>query len=321
MMTASQAKLCWPFWANYLVRLGLCTGVMLLLCGCGEPISPHAVELKAARLARCQFDGLKPPVQDEAWSDVQLPHNLSASGRTAMGHCGLQNHHDAGIGWYRMTFSSPPGWGGVGVLVRRLSMNGEIFVNGVRVLSGGTMAAPVTRNWNTPFYVEIPAELLRPNLMTSGGAVVGQNVLDVRIYAYQNSNGGLGVVYVGDPEELRTAYVYLRGLHVEGALVSLSVALIAAFISLVAWWRMKQASMYGLFGLAMVAWALHAARYTNHFVPEVPLHSALYGVIANSAQGWFFVFFTRFLLRFTHRSWRHFEQALLWFAVLALDPR
>jgi signal transduction histidine kinase len=247
--------------------------------GIGEVAIDHARFLLA--------DDATPPAEDRAWSELRLPDNWSVTRQQA-----------SGIGWYRIGFDA----GGdparsVAVLVRRLSMNGEFFVNDVRVLSGGAMNAPVTRNWNTPFFVEIPAPLLR----------AGRNVLDIRLHAHRNNNGGLGTVYLGDAETLRAEHRFLYALHVKGAILSFAVALAAAFTGLVAWGRMGHDAMYGFFGLAMVAWVV---RYANYFVQVVPIDQTLYSLAVNSAQGWFFVFFTSFLLRLTRAHWPRAEKIL-----------
>lgn len=235
----------------------------------------------------------KPPADDRDWSNVQLPDNWSVT-----------RSRSSGIGWYRLTFevdSNPTQ--AVAVLVRRLSMNGEFYVNGVRVLSGGSMTAPVTRNWNTPFFVEVPPPLLN----------AGRNVLDIRVYAYRNNNGGLGSVQVGDPGTLQEKYLFLYALHVKGAILSFAVALVAAFIGIVAWLRMGHDATYGFFGLAMVAWVV---RYANYFVQDVPIDPTVYGIAVNSAQGWFFIFFTSFLLRLMRVRWPRAERALYLTGVL-----
>ena len=228
-----------------------------------------------------------PPPESRAWVDVKLPDNWSTSRRNVQG-----------LGWYRMGFShSGAAAERTAVLVPRISINGEIFVNGVRVLSPGTMADPPTRNWNAPFYVEIPATLLRP----------GANTLDIRVFAYRNNNGGLGSVYVGSPQALQPQHAWLEAIHIKGALLSFAVAALAAFIGIVAWLRMGRDAMYGYFGLAMVAWAV---RYLNYFVQDVPFNHLLYSTAVNSAQGWFFIFFTQFLLRLTNRTWPMVEKGL-----------
>ena len=238
-------------------------------------------------------DDATPPPDSAHWAEVTLPDNWSATRREAQG-----------IAWYRMAFTrEADAPDGVGILVRRLSMNGEFFVNGQRVLSGGHMVEPVTRNWNHPFFVEVPAALLH----------TGRNVLDVRIYAYRNANSGLGTVEVGDIDVLRARHAFLYALHVKGALVSFAVALVAAFIGIVCWWRMGREATYGLFGLAMLAWAV---RYANYFVQDVPLPPLAYGLVVYSAQGWFFICFTPFLLRLTRLHWPRIERGLVAMGVL-----
>jgi signal transduction histidine kinase len=229
-----------------------------------------------------QADDHLPPAADRPWAEQRLPDNWSESRRSA-----------EGIGWYRLAFDAPARDGEVlAVLIPRLSMNAELFVNGVRLMSGGRMQPPVTQNWNMPFFIEIPAPLLRS----------GRNELQVRLFAYRNRNCGLGRVWVGPSDVLRTDYQTLHAVHVKGSIVSFAVALVAAFIGLVGWWHMDRDVLFGLFGLAMACWAV---RYTNYFVQDVPVGALTYALAVNSAQGWFAVFFTPFFLRLVgqRRAW------------------
>ncbi|MDM0117907.1 hypothetical protein QTI66_38115 [Variovorax sp. J22R133] len=248
------------------------------------------------RVERARFllaDDASPPPEDRPWADVRLPDNWSRSRRQT-----------EGIGWYRMPLDLGAGAPArLGILVPRLTMNGEIFVNGQRVLSGGRMTDPVTRNWNTPFFVEVPAALLRP----------GANVLDIRLFAYRNSNGGLGWVYWGEAGSLQARGASLYALHVKGAVLSFAVAVVAAFIGIATWVRMNREPTYGLFGLAMIAWAV---RYTNYFVQDAPFNATAYAVLVNSAQGWFFIFFTPFLLRLSKLRWPTLEWTLFGMAIV-----
>ncbi|MEJ8849564.1 sensor histidine kinase [Variovorax rhizosphaerae] len=238
-------------------------------------------------------DDASPPPEDRSWADVRLPDNWSRSRRQT-----------EGIGWYRIPLDLATGAPArLGILVPRLSMNGEIFVNGQRVLSGGRLTDPVTRNWNTPFFVEVPTALLRP----------GANVLDIRLFAYRNSNGGLGWVYWGEAGSLQARGASLYALHVKGAVLSFAVAVVAAFIGIATWVRMNREPIYGLFGLAMIAWAV---RYTNYFVQDAPFNATAYAVLVHSAQGWFFIFFTPFLLRLSKLRWPTLEWTLLGMAIV-----
>jgi len=265
--------------------VGVVAFLLLALISSGAQAADGVVVVQQARFVLA--DDETPPPDSRAWVDVKLPDNWSTSRRNVQG-----------LGWYRMGFDhSGASADRTAVLVPRISINGEIFVNGVRVLAPGTMADPPTRNWNVPFYVEIPAPLLR----------AGANTVDIRVFAYRNNNGGLGSVYIGEPKTLQPQHAWLDAIHVKGALLSFAVATLAAFIGIVAWLRMGRSAVYGFFGLAMVAWAV---RYLNYFVQDVPFNHLLYSTIVNSAQGWFFIFFTQFLLRLTNRTWPLVEKGL-----------
>ena len=279
----------WHFILQFCLRLAAAAGVTLALFS-SATAEQKAGEVAIQSISFATFvlsDSTEPPSAELGGVSVALPDNWSS------------NRSDVeGIGWYRMQFDHTRAEGGLAVLVERITMNGEIFVNGVRVLSGGRMTAPVSRNWNTPFYVEVPSALLRH----------GPNQLDIRVFAYRNSNGGMGTVQLGTRDALRAEFEFLYALHVEGAIISFAVALVAAFAGGVAWWRMNRDPLYGLFGLAMLAWTV---RYFNYFVQDVPFDSTLYSVVVNSAQGWFFIFFTGFVLRLTHTDWPRLERVLV----------
>ena len=231
---------------RYGAAAGLCCA--LLLSAMAQPAPHSAASQTLSAAAFVLSDAADPPGAEGGWATVALPDNWSSSRRDVQG-----------IGWYRMQFdyagdaSAGDASAGLAVLVQRICMNGEIFVNGVRVLSGGNMSAPITRNWNTPFFVEIPSALLK----------AGPNRLDIRVFAYRNSNGGLGTVQLGPSASLRAEYGFLYALHVKGAIISFAVAMVAAFAGGVAWWRMNRDPIYGFFGLAMLAWTV---RYFNYFV-------------------------------------------------------
>lgn len=261
-----------------LARVALCLGALGVWAGAWAGLRPLPVDRAAFLLS----DASAPPAVTQAWVDVALPDNWSGTRRQA-----------EGIGWYRIAFDvADPAGEPLAVLIRRLSMNGEIFLNGTRLFSGGRMSPPVTHNWNVPFFVELPSALLRP----------GRNDLHVRVFAFRNSNGGLGRVWIGPADALHQDYLGVQAVHTKGAVVSFSVAVLAAFIGIAGWWRMGHDPLYGLFGLAMTCWAV---RYTNYFVQDVPFDKVAYSLVVNSAQGWFFVFFTPFLLHLAglQRRW------------------
>ena len=283
------------------ISIAIATAICIAVVGCSatQP-GPGAGPTQTISSATFVLsESTTPPNAELSRVTVALPDNWSASRRDV-----------EGIGWYGMKFDYVGGEGATGstgrsqaVLVPRICMNGEIFVNGVRVLSGGRMTTPVTRNWNVPFFVEVPSALLK----------VGPNQLDIRVFAYRNSNGGIGTVHVGDPPKLRAEYDFLYALHVKGAIISFAIALVSAFAGFVAWLRMNRDPIYGLFGMAMLAWTV---RYFNYFVQDIPFESEWYSVIVNSAQGWFFIFFTSFVLRLTHSSWPRTEYLLIGFGAI-----
>ncbi len=106
-----------------------------------------------------------PPDERDNWVRMRLPHRW------------VQTHGDfEGTLWYRMTvpLSGSPQrpWA---VYVPRLSMNTEVFVNGVSLGYTGSMEAGVTRNWYTPLIFNVPPSLWKQgdNVLKEKKAGVG----------------------------------------------------------------------------------------------------------------------------------------------------
>lgn len=234
----------------------------------------------------------EPPPAGAAWQPQSLPDNWNVS-RPGVG----------GNAWYRLHFDLPEKPDTTyAIYVRKLSMNAGFHVNGSYLGSGGRFEEPVARHWNRPLLFAVPPSLLKS----------GANTLHVRLWAYPNSRGGLGVIRIGPEAELRPDYE--RRLFIQTILPQLCNIAIAVMglCALAFWiWRRNEA-MYGYFFVFASLWTV---RSTHLFIRDIPVAAFYWDIWALSSFGWCALLFIVLTLRFTGLRWPRFETGLAIYAV------
>jgi signal transduction histidine kinase len=188
------------------------------------------------------------------------------------------------------------------IYIPRVSMNLALYLNGQLIGSGGSFAEPVARNWNRALLFDIPASLLRP----------GENLIHLRVFGYRNSNGGLSEIEVGPTAALSTRYEQRYFWQTTGAVVTTSLMFAVAFLGAVAWYRRRD-PMYAFFAGASLVWAL---RNLNLLVRDIPMSTAAWTFWVQSGNGWFFVLFALFILRYIEVRMPRLEKLLWVFAAI-----
>jgi len=233
-----------------------------------------------------------PPVADAPWSTVDLP-DLWRKSRPQRAPTAT---------WYRITFSHAPAddalpWA---VLFPYLYDGAQVWLNGAPVTGIQENSPQAHVRWVRPHLVPLPAVLLRP----------GRNELLVRA-AQPPAGASLRFprLQIGPEAELRP-------LHDRRFFwVSITPAITAAICLLVAacvlfiWWRRRSEVMYGLFGLALVLWAVRTLTFVVEVVPVATY--PLWRLAFHAATGGFIVVMTMLAWRLAgiRRPW--FERSLL----------
>ncbi|MES2090984.1 MAG: hypothetical protein V4532_13535 [Pseudomonadota bacterium] len=239
---------------------------------------PPVVELADAQVL-ASSQGM-PPDERGNWVRVSLPHRWT------------QTHGDLeGTLWYRMTMpvSALPGrpWA---VYVPRVSMNIEVFVNGVSLGYTGSMEASVTRNWYTPLIFNVPPSLWKQ----------GDNVLMMRVRSGYAGRSGLAPVWVGPSQLLSVMYAKRWWLQVAGVYASsMGLCLLGAFL-VVLWRRDRSQSAFGYVGLAAVWWGIGSSATV---VPEPLFNGLVWEHLSSAAIVWSELLMCLFFLRFAERRW------------------
>jgi len=207
----------------------------------------------------------------------------------------VERYEQGREGWYRIkiTLDQEPAER-IGLFLRRLNMNAEMYLNGSLVQSGGQFSEPVARNWNYPMYAEPPRALWQ----------AGDNWIHIRHISYR-AYGYLTPLYVGPAAELRPHYETVYTMQIRVAQFLFPVTLATSFFIFSIWLRRRKDTAYFWFALAVAAWSVYIV---NMFLRELVIPTKLWEWIAHfSIELWvvaFFIFSYRFVgLKLGRLSW------------------
>lgn len=184
-----------------------------------------------------------------------------------------RNAHRIGIenAWYRFQFQALPADTNVqAVYLPKLVMNAEVWVNEVKIGSGGRMEEPLSRNWNRPLLFIVPYGLIKP----------GANVVHIRLRGNAYTQPALFPFYIGAENQLRAKHERALFLNItlNQSATILIVAIGLLMVSL--WWRRRSEPAYGYFGASALIWA---AQSSNLYVRDAPLDTAYWERLFNAS--------------------------------------
>jgi signal transduction histidine kinase len=177
---------------------------------------------------------------------------------------------------------------------------GRVWLNGAPVTGIQENSPQAHVRWIRPHLVQLPSALLKP----------GQNELLVR--AGQPAPGAslrFPRLLVGPEAELRPLFDQRFFWVSITPAITATVCLLVAACVLFIWWRRRSEALYGLFGLALVLWAIRTLTFV---VEVVPIESyPAWRLAFHCATGGFIVAMTMLAWRLAgiRRPW--FERALL----------
>ncbi|MGQ0621964.1 MAG: histidine kinase [Panacagrimonas sp.] len=234
-----------------------------------------------------------PPADAAPWQATALPDRWSRS-RPGYG----------GTVWYRVVarFEKPPvePWA---LMLPKVSMNADLWVNGVLMGRIGRMDEPFTRHWNTPLLFQTPQTAWR----------AGDNLVQVRVKAHADSDGGLGRILIGPAQPI--AEIFRVRVFWQSTLVSIaniSIFALSLFFVFV-WVRRRQEVHYGYFAFGTFFWGI---ANTNMVLTDPPLSDPAWEWLAHVAIIWAFLLLALFGLRFARRRLVRLELGTLVFALM-----
>lgn len=270
-------------------RFIACVLACCLLLACTAAIAAPAQELKQAELTLQASPS--PPTDGDRWKPIALPDHWHNTRPDVYGE-----------GWYRFKFDYNVSTHLQAVYLSRVSMNAEVFVNGNRIGDGGNFSEPIGRNWNRPLLFLIPPSLLHQ----------GENLLHIRLLAPRNSQAVLLPPQVGDEPALRPLYDHAYFIRIT---LNQTASILITGISILMlnlWWRRRQDTAYGLFGMAALVWALLSS---NLYITQAPLPTMQWELLISASFQIVATLLLISLLRFTHTDWRGLRK-LLWIQMI-----
>lgn len=253
---------------------------------------------KVMRLRSAEFQlaqALDALPQAGAWAPVALPDNWSRKRPT-----------EQGVGWYRLAFDVPEttlGSEGLALHVKRLSMTAEFYLNGHLLAPPMQVGEPMLRMWNTPQYRALPQDWLKP----------GRNELAVRLFAYRDYNGGLGVVDIGPDAEVYRVYLRTQFFHSTASAAALIALFVIGLLALAIGLRFARDGAPLFMGLSCMLWS---ARLLNDYLQSIPLGWQWWGWFTHSLGGWVPLLMLMYCHRYLRMERPRLERFMLVYTVL-----
>ncbi|HYN61242.1 MAG TPA: ATP-binding protein [Rubrivivax sp.] len=264
-----------------------------LLCAALLPAPAAAVAVDPGRaLVLVAPDDQPPPDDDPRWQAAALPDTVRA-----------------GVAWYRVEFARVPAREGEMWMLYLPYMygGGRIWLNGEPVAAVLEGNAERRVRWERPLLLPLPQSRLHE----------GRNVLHLRpVSAHLPGGNGLARIVVGTQDALQPQFerrlFFVRTVPLVTVVGGSVVGLLFIFI----WLRRRQEVLYGLFGLAVLLWALRTTTFIFDSMPHAlwPLWRLLY----HGSTGGFIVVMTLFALAMA--GWYRRGIAIALFAYWLLGP-
>jgi signal transduction histidine kinase len=280
-----------PYWLLPLVLVALCglPLVMLLPSRIADVAPAPSAPLQAWHAVS---DAAQAPADPAAWQHVALPHHR------------LLQPGDAAASWYRIEFDGPGAlaepWA---AYLPYLYNGGTLWLNGTPIASILSTQPDLHVRWERPYLVTLPAGLLHPQ----------HNELLLRLPpAPRFSVLRLGRLEVAPLRLLMP--VYDRRLFWVRTMPQITVAvgvLLPCFVLFI-WWRHRSEVLYGLFGLAVLLWALRTLTFVIEVIPQDEWR--WWRISYHAATGGFVVVMALFALRFAGLNRPVMDRALVAYA-------
>jgi signal transduction histidine kinase len=235
-----------------------------------------------------------PPLDAEGWRRVKLPHYR------------LLDRRAEAASWYRIAFDSTASdadpWA---VYLPYLYNGGTLWLNGTPIATVLSAQPDLHVRWARPFLVALPNGLLKAQ----------GNELVLRLPPASSTSVLRMPKLVVAPLRL-VMPVYDRRLFWVRTMPQITVAvgtLLPCFVLFI-WWRQRSEVLYGLFGIAVLLWAVRTLTFVVEVIPQHEF--GWWRISYHAATGGFVVVMALFALRFARLSHPLLDRALVVYALL-----
>lgn len=264
----------------------LWVAICLLCAATAHARSPLPAWPGTAQAARSDWSATTPP--RSGWVDVSLPDDWSSRWPDF-----------DGVVWYRLTWTAHEPNQEVGLYIDHLSLAGVVAVNGHELLRDESLVEPLSRMWNTPRYLLLPAPLLRE----------GENEILMRVSGSIYYQPALGRVAIGAPEEMRALRNWGRWLRIEMQWLTLGIGTTLGTFFFALWLIRRSETAFGWYAAQQAAWLVFSLNLV--WTSTWPFHdSDTYSALVSSSYVIYDACNAMFVVRFMGRRWPRAEAAM-----------
>jgi signal transduction histidine kinase len=211
---------------------------------------PGTLTLGHAQFFLDAQDTLRQPPADESadtWTQVKLPH--------------VWHEHAPemrGTGWYRIPFTVEDNSNLQSLLIARLGLNANVYLDGILIGSYGDLRINrFFRPWNRAMLMRMPGERLR----------AGPHQIDIELLGTTNYFSGLGTVVLGSDLAIQSYFAgrFFMQNTVAQVAAGLCLASFAAFIAI--WSRMTPNREFLITALLMLNLTLWISGFSTFQLP------------------------------------------------------
>jgi len=273
--------------ARFLLRLCACLAMGFF---CVSLVQAQTTWSGRVQVARGDANIMAAP--EEGWIDTSLPDNW-------------RSHWPEfdGVAWYRLSWTIDAPVEEAGLFVDYLNLAGVIRVNGHELVRDSSLVEPLSRMWNTPRYLLLPATLLH----------AGENVILIRISGSTHHQPALGQVAIGTPTAMRSVWEKAHWLRIDMQWLNLGIGTTLGSFFLALWLIRRRETAFGWYAAQQAAWFVFSLNFV--WISTWPFRTTDSYVIAITSS---YIIYdacnAMFILRFMERRWPRVE-AVMWLLI------
>lgn len=169
---------------------------------------------------------------ESGWQTVTLPHYW----RTTW------PKHQGSV-WYRITWQKE--CAPLALMIDSMVMAGEIYLNGQHFWQDQHLVEPLSRSWGKARYWQLPKAMLQT-----------ENSLEIRIVGDAENSAGLGLLRLGSPEKLYSAYQKHTFSTRTFALINIVISFVLGSLALGVFLLFSQQRVLAWYALVSSSWVL-----------------------------------------------------------------
>ncbi|MDX1491716.1 MAG: 7TM diverse intracellular signaling domain-containing protein [Pseudohongiellaceae bacterium] len=238
----------------FIVLLAVLLALFTYLKQPATDASESLISLSTAQALPLDIELSSLPSHEAEWVDVTFPFHWR------------NEFTDTRAVWYRLNLSAsqvetllsnkPASDSLLGMYIWRLNQTADVWVNGVKIGSGGRTQAPMARYWNSPLYFSLPISSLQQN-----------NQIHIKHFS-ESSWGSMEPIVIGAQSELKPLYDKRAFVQHDIALSLFSFVLTTGFLCLMVWFYRRQNSEYLWFAIASAGLSFYCL---NQFIRYLPV--------------------------------------------------